>query len=79
MSPPSDWKFQLIIGLGLSSQLGTPEAEWGTCLSHQSEIPRKWGACTPHQIGSTPKSRNCVSSIRLGILKKKKKKKSHVS
>lgn len=36
MSPPSDWKFQLIIGLGLSSQLGTPEVEWGTCLSHQS-------------------------------------------
>ena len=36
MSPPSVWKFQFIIGLGLSSQLGTPEVEWGACLSHHT-------------------------------------------
>ena len=76
MSPPSDWKFQFIIGLGLSSQLGTPEVEWGGHVYPIiPEIPRKWWACTPPSDWEYPQRwKLCFPHQTRNSQKKKKKK-----
>lgn len=59
-----------LLGWVFPIRLGAPEAGWEHICLSILEIPRKWEACTPPSDWEYPKGGNCVSPIRLGILKK---------